>query len=77
VDNVLARPAQGTNDWAQADTAREAIRRAMLLAPCKPPPWLLEAAADAERMIDDQAVPNHDLGDGSPGDSSSGESARN
>lgn len=66
---------KGRNDWAQADTAREAIRRATLLAPRKPPPWLLEAAADAERMIDDQAVPNHDLGEGSPGESISEESA--
>ena len=68
---------KGRNDWAQADTAREAIRRATLLAPRKPPPWLLEASADAERLIDDQAVPDHDPVEGSSGDSSSGESARN
>jgi hypothetical protein len=34
-----------------ASTAREAIRRATLLAPRKPPAWLSEAAADAERQI--------------------------
>jgi hypothetical protein len=51
---------KGRNDWAQADTAREAIRRATLLTPRKPPPWLLEASADAQRMIDDHAVPDHD-----------------
>jgi hypothetical protein len=67
---------KGRNDWAQADTAREAIRRATLLAPRKPPPWLAEAAADAERMIDDQAVPDRDPGEGSSGESSNEESAR-
>jgi len=65
------------NDWSQADTAREAIRRVTLLAPRKPPPWLLEAAADAERMIDDQAPPDHDLGEGSSGENSGEESPHN
>jgi hypothetical protein len=65
---------KGRNDWAEADTAREAIRRATLLAPRKPPPWLLEAAAEAERMINEQAAPDHDLGEGSS-EGSSEESA--
>jgi hypothetical protein len=62
---------KGRNDWAQADSAREAIRRATLLAPRKPPSWLLAAAADAERLIDEQAVPDDD-----PGEESSGEGSR-
>jgi hypothetical protein len=66
---------KGRNDWAQADTVREAIRRATLLTPRKPPQWLLEASADAERMIDDQAVPDHDPGEGPSGESNNEESA--
>ena len=42
---------KGNADWCEASTAREAIRRATLLPPRKPPPWLGEAAADAERQI--------------------------
>jgi hypothetical protein len=38
-------------DWCEASTAREVIRKATLLAPRKPPAWLSEVAADAERQI--------------------------
>ena len=44
---------QGQSDWTEATTAREAIRRAILLPPRKPPPWLSKAAADAEGQIRD------------------------
>jgi hypothetical protein len=42
---------KGKLDWWEASTAREAIPRATLLPPRKPPAWLSEAAADAERQI--------------------------
>ena len=42
---------KGNADWCEASTAREAIREATLLPPRRPPPWLGEAAADAERQI--------------------------
>jgi hypothetical protein len=42
---------KGHADWCDGSTAREAIRRATLLAPRKPPAWLREAAADAEHQI--------------------------
>ena len=47
---LLARR-KGNADWCEASTAREAIRRATLLPPRRPPKWLGEAAADAERQI--------------------------
>jgi hypothetical protein len=37
--------------WSEASTAREAIRRAMLLPPRKVPAWLNAAAAEAERKL--------------------------
>src|SRR5450755_1946802 len=42
---------QGHGEWCDGSTAREAIRRATLLAPRKPPAWVGEAVADAERQI--------------------------
>ena len=42
---------KGRIDWCDASTAREAVSRAALLAPRKPPAWLSGAAADAERQI--------------------------
>jgi hypothetical protein len=42
---------KGLGEWCDGSTAREAIRRATLLPPRKPPAWLGEAAADAERLI--------------------------
>jgi hypothetical protein len=42
---------RGTSGWSEASTAREAIRRAILLAPGKLPAWLIEAAAEAEREL--------------------------
>ena len=42
---------RGTSGWSEASTAREAIRRAILLAPGKLPAWLNEAAAEAEREL--------------------------
>jgi hypothetical protein len=42
---------RGQSDWRQASTAREAIRRATLIAPRKPPRWLAEATGSAERQI--------------------------
>jgi hypothetical protein len=41
---------KGHADWCDGSTAREAIRRATLLAPRTPPAWLGEAAADAGRQ---------------------------
>jgi hypothetical protein len=51
VEVVLGRASSGKADWCEASTASEAIRRATLLAPRKPPAWLSEVAADAERQI--------------------------
>ena len=42
---------KGSSGWSDASTAREAIRRAMLLRPRKLPAWLSEAAAEAERAL--------------------------
>jgi hypothetical protein len=42
---------RGSSGWSEASTAREAIRRAMLLPPRKLPAWLKEAAAEAERGL--------------------------
>jgi len=38
---------RGTQNWTQATTPREAIRRATLHSPGKPPAWLVRAAAEA------------------------------
>jgi hypothetical protein len=43
---------RGQRDWRQGTTAREAIRQAILLAPGKQPPWLLEAAARATKELE-------------------------
>ena len=42
---------KGSSGWSEASTAREAIRRAILLSPGKLPAWLNEAAAEAEREL--------------------------
>ncbi len=42
---------RGSGGWSEATTAREAIRRAVLLPPRKLPAWVNDAAADAERRI--------------------------
>ena len=42
---------KGSSGWSEAPSAREAIRRAMLLPPRKLPGWLNEAAAEAEREL--------------------------
>ena len=41
----------GSAGWSEASTAREAIRRALLMPPRKIPSWVSEAAATAEREI--------------------------
>jgi hypothetical protein len=46
----MARRA-GNVDWHEATTPAEAIRRAILLPPRKPPVWLLDAAATAEEQL--------------------------
>jgi hypothetical protein len=55
---------KGAGGWAEATTAREAIRKATLLAPGKAAPWLQEAAADAERRILAAADEGEPAGDG-------------
>ena len=45
----------GQQDWCQASTAREAIRRATLLPPRQHVRWLDDAAAEAEHLILDLA----------------------
>lgn len=42
---------KGGGGWSEASTAREAIRRAMLLPPRKTPAWLNTAAEEAERQL--------------------------
>jgi len=42
---------RGQTQWRQATSAREAIRRAALLAAGKQPAWLAEAAARAVREL--------------------------
>jgi hypothetical protein len=42
---------KGRTDWSDATTVREAIRRATLLPPHKPPAWLRDAAYEAEGRI--------------------------
>jgi hypothetical protein len=44
----------GQRDWKQGSTAREAIRRATLLAPGKQPAWLTAAVEEAERGVSTQ-----------------------
>lgn len=46
---------RGRGDWCEASTAREAIRKATLLPPGKPPGWLQAATSEAERQIIDAA----------------------
>ncbi len=48
---VLASAPKGSRNWTEATTAREAIRRALLLPPRKLPAWLNEAAIQAESEI--------------------------
>jgi hypothetical protein len=45
---------RGQRDWKQGSTAREAIRRATLLAPDKQPGWLTAAVEEAERGLSAQ-----------------------
>src|ERR1035441_7718835 len=45
----------GQRDWKQGSTAREAIRRAALLAAGKPPGWLSAAVAEAELGVSAQS----------------------
>src|SRR2546423_10609461 len=47
---------RGQRDWRQGSTAREAIRRATLLAPGRQPGWLTAAVAEAERRLIAQAA---------------------
>ena len=47
---------KGRADWYEASTALEAIRRAVLLPPRKPPAWLALAAAEAEQELTADAV---------------------
>jgi hypothetical protein len=55
----------GKQDWAQADTPHEAIRKATLLAPKKRAVWLDQAAADARKQLEeaDLAGSRADSGD--------------
>lgn len=48
----LARRA-GKQDWVQADTPHEAIRKATLLPPKKRAAWLDQAAADARKQLEE------------------------
>jgi hypothetical protein len=40
-----------SGDWSEASTVREAVRKATLLPARKPPAWLRDAAAEAEKQI--------------------------
>ena len=51
----LARRA-GKQDWVQADTPQEAIRKATLLPPKKGAAWLDQAAADARKQLEEADV---------------------
>ena len=42
---------KGKTDWSEASTAVEAIRRATLVRPGKPPSWLDDVGAQAERAL--------------------------
>jgi hypothetical protein len=53
---------KGTGKWSEASTVREAIRRALLLAPRQLPAWLTDAAADAERRLSSTAPENATAG---------------
>jgi hypothetical protein len=46
---------KGRGDWSEASTVREAIRKATLLPPGKPPAWLRDAGSEAERQIIDSS----------------------
>jgi hypothetical protein len=60
----MARRA-GNVDWHEASTPTEAIRRAILLPARKPPSWLREAAAAAERqLLADDTPDGDDAADG-------------
>jgi hypothetical protein len=59
----------GHTDWHEASTPAEAIRRAILLPPRKPPVWLREAAASAETQL---LADNPPEGDGTSDDDDSG-----
>jgi hypothetical protein len=48
---VLARTQKRQRGWSEASTARDAIRRSMLLPPRKLPARLNRAAAEAEREL--------------------------
>lgn len=50
----LARRAR-TQDWRDASTIREAVRKALLLPAGKQPGWLTEVAADLERQLEPPA----------------------
>ena len=42
---------KGRADWSEASTVKEAIRKATLLPPGKPPAWLRDVSSEAERQI--------------------------
>jgi hypothetical protein len=42
---------KGKTGWSEASTAHEAIRRATLLPPGKPPAWLNDVAQEAESKM--------------------------
>ena len=42
---------KGKTDWSEASTAVEAIRRATLVGPGKPPSWLNDVGGQAERAL--------------------------
>jgi hypothetical protein len=42
---------RGSGGWSEASTAREAIRRAVLMPPRELPAWLNEAAAQADHEL--------------------------
>ena len=46
---------KGKTDWSEASTAPEAIRRATLLPPGKPPAWLRDVAEEVESKMDSLA----------------------
>jgi hypothetical protein len=44
----------GTQNWAQATTAQEAIRKAALLSAGRSPAWLARVAAEASHRLGEQ-----------------------
>jgi hypothetical protein len=50
----------GRQDWHEASTPAEAIRRAILLPAGKPPAWLRQAAATAEARVLADSPPDAD-----------------